>query len=418
MELVTKEPTLQAPKEPTKAKPGPQRNRILMLLENNPYPSDIRVRREALALVEAGYKVTVIAPRGEDEPRQAYVDGVQVYRFPAPPEAEGFLGYLWEYGASLIASFWLSMVVLIKEGFDVIHAHNPPDMFFFIGGFYKLFGKRFVFDHHDVSPEMYFERFRGGGNRTVYKVLLWMEKMTFRTANHVISTNESHRRIALERGNVDSARITIVRNGPSDRMLAPANPDPNLQKEGKVLFGYVGVLGVQDGLDYLLRALNHLHKDLGRTDFHCYILGDGGERKNLEAMTASLGLADHVTFTGWVNLEDLIRYMATVDIGVDPDPSNAYNDNCTMIKMTEYMAFGLPIVAFDLPEHRHTAADAALYVPDNDEKGFACALEELMDNEGRRKEMGAFGKHRSETLMSWKHSVPNLLEAYEKVCAS
>lgn len=391
--------------------------KVLMILENNPYPQDSRVRREALALVEAGYLVSVIAPRNKKQAWTQNVDGVHVFRYPAPPEADGFLGYIIEYGYSLIASFILTLVVWLRIGFDVIHAHNPPDIYVFIAMWFKLIGKRFIFDHHDISPEMYFERFGGEGNPLVHRILLWVEEVTFTFADHVIATNNSYKEIALQRGHVPESRVSVVRNGPDLNRLKIVPPDNELRSKASTIIAYVGVMGYQDGIDYFLRAAHHLIHDLNRTDFYCVMIGRGDAHEYLQNTSKELNLEAHVWFPGYVTDEELVRYLNTADIGVDPDPSNAFNDHCTMIKMTEYMALGIPIVAFDLPEHRVTAGEAAIYAEPNNELDFAKKIVRLMDNPEERRKMGTIGRERIETKLSWSHQKPILVDAYKTVFA-
>src|SRR2546426_1649221 len=223
-------------------------NRILMLLENLPYPHDRRVRREATALVAAGYRVSVICPARPEQPLHETVNGVRVYRYWAPLQANGFLGYLWEYGYSMAAAFVISLRVFFGEGFNVIHAHNPPDTFVFIAAFYKLFGKRFIYDHHDLSPEMYYARFPGGGSWLVHQALVWLEKLSCRLADHVIATNESYKKMEMERDGVPGERITVVRNWTDLHLRSPVEPEPALREMGKTIIGYVGVMGFQDGV--------------------------------------------------------------------------------------------------------------------------------------------------------------------------
>jgi glycosyltransferase involved in cell wall biosynthesis len=396
----------------------PTKNRVLMLLENLPFPQDVRVRREAAALTAAGYQVSVICPADSGQAYRQTVNGVHVYRFPPPPAGHGLLGYLWEYGYSMAATFVLSLVVLFRDGFDVIHAHNPPDLFVLVAAFYKLFGKRFVFDHHDLSPEMYQVLFPGGGSRLVHRVLLSLEKFSCRLADHVIATNESYKRVEMERGGVPEARITVVRNGVELHHLRPIEPDPALRQMGKTIIGYVGVMGFHDGMDYLLRALHHLIHDFGRKDFYCILIGGGEAWADSKALARRLGLEEYVQFTGQMFIDDLLPYLSAADICVDPDPSNAYNDRSTMFKMMEYMALGKPIVAFDLPEHHFTSQDAAVYVTPNDEYEFARALAQLMDDPDRRAGLGTLGKLRIKTQLAWEFSIPNLLRAYRAVLAA
>jgi glycosyltransferase involved in cell wall biosynthesis/peptidoglycan/xylan/chitin deacetylase (PgdA/CDA1 family) len=386
-------------------------HRVLMLLENNPFPQDPRPRREARALMDAGYRVSIICPAEPRQPWRECVDGVNVYRYPAPPEPGGVLGYLWEYTYSIVATFILSLVVFFREGVDIIHAHNPPDTFVFVAALYKMVGKRFVFDHHDLSPEMYLARFQGRGNPVIYKALIWAEKLSCRMADLVIATNESYKAVEIERGKIPEQRIRIVRNGP-DKKTSPYVSDPRLRQSGKIMIGYFGVMGHQDGVDYLLRALHHLIYKVGRTDFCCVLVGDGDACDGLKALVEQLELSAHTQFVGWVQASELPAYIASVDICVAPEPSNSYNDRSTMIKIMEYMSEGKPIVAFDLPEHRYSAQNAALYVEPNDELKFAEAIAELMNDPGRRKQMGAFGQERVEGELAWSYSVQHLIDAY------
>jgi len=391
--------------------------RVLMLLENNPYPQDGRVRLEANALAAAGYQVSVICPSSRGQSWREMLDGVHVYRFPAPPDANGFLGYLWEYGYSMVATFAMSLLVFLSAGFDVVHTHNPPDTFVFIAAFYKLLGKRFVYDHHDLAPEAYYARFGSSDNRLVHHALVLFERLSCRLADHVIATNQSYRMVEMQRGHVPEQRITIVRNGPDLNHLQTVEPDPDLRRLGKTIIGWAGRMGFQDGVDYLLGALRHLVYDLGRTDFLCVLVGAGDASPSMKSLTEQLGLADYVLFTGWVEHTEVARYLSAADIGVAPEPSNSYNDRSTMIKMMEYMALGKPIVAFDLPEHRVTAQDAALYARPNDESDFARHIVALMDDPERRKRMGQRGRERIETELAWPYQEKHLLEAYEALNA-
>jgi glycosyltransferase involved in cell wall biosynthesis len=389
-------------------------SRILMLLENLPYPQDVRVRREAMALEAAGYSVSVICPADPGQPLFEVIKGVRVYRYAAPRPAAGFLGYLWEFGYSTAMSFLISVFVFLREGFDVVHAHNPPDTFVFIAAFYKLFGKRFVFDHHDLSPEMYEARMPGGGNKLVYQALVLLEKITFFFADHVIVTNESYKQMAMDRGGVPKERVTIVRNGLELERRHSA-PEESLSKKGKTIIGYVGVMGFQDGVEYLLRALRHLIDDLGRSDFYCVLIGTGDAWPKLRAFAKELKLDEYVWFTGFVPNEKMQSCLRAAQICVAPEPSNPFNDRSTMIKMIHYMSMGKPIVAFDLPEHRFTARGAALYAKPNDELTFAQAISELMDDPRRREALGASGRRRFEAELAWEYSIPKLLEAYQAV---
>jgi glycosyltransferase involved in cell wall biosynthesis len=390
--------------------------RILMLLENNPFPKDGRVRHEALALTAAGYQVAVICQRAGQQPWYEQYQGVHVYRYPAPPSGHGLIGYMAEYGYSLIAAFVLSLIVWLHRGFDVIHTHNPPDFFVIITRFYQCFGKRYIYDHHDLAPDMYQALYGDQAKAILYRILRFFEYWSLRRADHIIATNESYKQLEIERAQVPADRITVVRNGPNVNGFKTIAPNQALRAKGKTIIGYVGEMGYHDGIDYLLRALHHLIHDLGRTDFYCVLIGAGSAWESLQALTQTLKINEYVCFTGWLSNqeEEFWRYLASTDICVDPGPKNSYTDRSSTIKMTEYMAMGKPIVAFDLTEHRASAQAACLYARPNDELDFARKLVELMDDPARRTAMGAYGQQRVEAELTWRHSVPHLLRAYEK----
>lgn len=387
--------------------------RVLMLLENAPYPLDARVRQQSRALVEAGYGVAVICPGDPGQPWHETLAGVEVYRYPAPRGGDGLVGYLYEYGYSMLASFGLSLLVLARHGFDVIHAANPPDTFALVAAPYKLVGKRFIYDHHDLSPEMYYARFGGRGNRLLRRLLLGLERFSCRLADHVIATNDSYRALEIARDGVRPDRVTVVRNGPDLRRLRPMDPDPELRAKAGTIIAFAGVMGYQDGVDYLVRALHHLVFELGRADVCCVFIGGKGDAQDdLKALVKQLGLEPYTWFTGWVSDEEYVRYLGTADICVAPDPANPFTDRSTMIKVMEYMALEKPIVAFDLTEHRASAGDAAVYVHPNEEPAMARAIAALIDDPARRRAMGQFGRRRVESELAWPRSVPNLLAAY------
>jgi len=388
---------------------------VLMLLENDHYPQDSRVRNEASTLVSAGYQVSVICPKSSGQRWRESVNGVRVYRYPAPPAGSGFLTYLWEYGYCLVMSFVLSIVVALRRKIDIIHTHNPPDIFVLIAMFYKVLGARVVFDHHDLAPEMYYARFGNKGHRLVYRALVFFERLSCRVADHVIATNQSYKAVQMERHGVPEERITIVRNGPDLDRLQRVDPDPDLSQNAVTIIGYVGTMGFQDGIDYFLRAVRHLVYDLRRTDVFCVLVGKGDAWQSLRAYATELEIDKYVWFTGRISDEDLLRYLSAADICVDPDPSNPFNDRSTMIKMMEYMALGKPIVAFDLPEHRVTAQDAAVYARPNDELDFATKIAWLMDHPEERRERGSKGRKRVETTLAWPHQVNDLLEVYRSL---
>ncbi len=411
--------------------PKAKRRRILMLVENN-YPDDTRVWNEATLLRSAGYEISVVCLRAPGEARFEVVDGIRVYRVPrlelfkkTRAGQPGILGRLWlglkatigysvEYFYFTSACFTFSCYVLVRYGFDVIHAHNPPDTLFIAALPFKLLGRKFVFDHHDLCPELYRSRYNTGECLQT-RVLRMVEWCTLKLADMTIATNESYKQAHIERGNRDPDTIFIVRNGPNSSLMDRVAPSLRLRNLNKRILVYVGSLNPQDGVDYLLRSLNHLRRDLKRDDFHCVIMGSGDSLEDLRTLATELQLGDCVELTGFVSYEDLRANLAAADICVDPDPSSPLNDVSTWIKIMEYMAYGKPIVTFDLKETRFSAQDAAVYVPPNDELGFARAVAALMDAPDQRKAMGEFGRKRVEEQLQWSVVGQNLLRAYEYV---
>jgi len=391
---------------------GGRTKRVLMIVENLPVPFDRRVWQEALALRDAGYRVSIICPTGQGyEERQEEMEGISIHRHPLPVEGKGVMGYLVEYPVALFWQFVLAWRVFRGRGFDVIHACNPPDDIFLVGLFFKLFGKRFLFDHHDINPELYEVKF--GRKDLLYKTLLFLEKMTFRTADVVISTNESYRRIALSRGGVDPRRVFIVRSSPDLGRLKPGPPIEALRNGRQHLVGYVGVMGAQDGIDILLRIVHDIVHRRGREDIQFLLIGGGTELEGMKRYAQELKLSGFVTFTGFLRGQELIDTLGSIDVGVCPDPKDPYNDKCTMNKVMEYMALGKPLVQFDLTEGRFSAREAALYA--SDEEDFAVKLLRLLDDPALRTSMGRYGRERMESELDWKYEIPKLLNAYRKV---
>lgn len=386
--------------------------RILMLLENCPYPRDVRVRNEANSLVAAHYEVTVVAQAMKGEKYHEMVNGVRVYRYPAPLELPSFLGFAFEYAYSYVVALFYSAWILIRHGFDVIHAHNPPDIYVFIAIFYKLLGKKFVFDHHDLTPEVFMALFNGEGNKTVYNILMFMERFSLRVADKVIATNESYRARQINVQGTPPEKITIVRNGPNLKRFRPVDFDPELRAKAGTILGYAGTMGKQDGIDYLIRSVHHLVKDLGETDVYCVIMGSGNEEAKLKQLTKDLGMEKYIWFPGWMEVDTLIKYLSTADICLGPDPKNSFNDHSTMIKLMEYMAMAKPIVSFDLTESIFSARDAAVYIKDNNEMAFAEAIRDLMYDPDKRERMGQAGYQRIHNELAWKYSAKNLLSLY------
>ena len=391
--------------------------RVLILVENLPSPFDRRVWQEACSLRDAGYLVSIICPTGRGYERKfEAIDGIHIYRYKLPVEASGAAGYALEYAIALAWTFALSWRVLLTRGFDVVHACNPPDLFFLIGGFFKLFGKKFVFDHHDLNPELYEAKF--GRRGFFHSLMLKLEYWTFRTADVSIATNESYRRIAVGRGRMHPERVFVVRSGPSLERLRILPPDERLKRGRRYLVGYVGVMGKQEGIDYLLRAIRHIVLELGRTDVHFGLVGAGTSLEEMKALARQLGVADHVTYTGRVPDGEMLAMLNTADVCVNPDIANELNDKSTMNKIMEYMALGKPIVQFDLAEGRYSAQQASLFAIKNDALDLARKIVELLDDPVRRARMGQYGRRRVESELEWRHEVPKLLAAYEALWAA
>jgi glycosyltransferase involved in cell wall biosynthesis len=388
---------------------------VLMLLANNPFPQDRRVYQEAICLQRNGWQVSVLANRNADQLKFEVIDNVEVSRFGSP----GFLNVLPDYILEqLVAPFIMlfkSIKIYRKHKFQVLHAHNPPDTLFLVAWFYKAFGVRFIFDHHDLCPELYLSRFGPKAKTLLYRLLQFFERRSYLAADVVIATNESYRDLAVERGDMKIEQVFVVRNGPDLERLEPLSSEPKDLHDNKTRLFYIGEMNPQDGVDYLLRSLGYLKFEFKRDDFYCVLVGKGDSVEELKQLALSLKIKDNVKFTGWVAEEDMLRYFSEADICVDPDPSSPLNDKSTWIKIMEYMAMSKPIVAFRLKETVYSAQDAALYAEPNDEKQFAEKILELMDNPELRRELGQKGRYRVEQELAWELVSKNLLKAYERV---
>lgn len=388
--------------------------KILIIVENLPSPFDRRVWQEATTLHSAGYQVCIICPTGKGHWKKfEEIDGIYIYRHNLPLEADGVLGYIIEYSAALFWEFWLAWKVFFTKGFDVIHACNPPDNIFIIGAFFKLLGKKFVFDHHDVNPELYEAKFKRKG--FFYKVMLLLERLTFKTADISIATNNSYRKIAIERGGMNPDNVFVVRSGPKIDRMKILPPSPELKNGRQYMVGYIGVMGKQEGIDYLLRAVKILIEQHGRTDIQFALVGGGTELESMKRYAIELSVSDYVMFTGRITDEEMLKVLNTADICVNPDIANEMNDKSTMNKIMEYMALGKAIVQFDLSEGRFSAQEASLYAKKNDEHDMAEKIIELLDSPERREKMGQFGRDRVLNELEWKYEAPKLLEAYHQL---
>jgi len=404
---MTQDPT--TPHIPRHKAPG-----VLLIVENLSVPADRRVWAEARTLYEEGYRVSVICPRGRKLDRTPYElkEGVHIYRFAMPFDGPQKWNFFLEYTWAFLACFALSLRVWSERGFDVIHVGNPPDIFFPLAWFYRLFGKKFVFDQHDLSPETYLSKFEEGGRGLVYRLLLASEAASYRAAHVAVATNESYRDVMMSRGRLPAERIFIVRNGPNPRLFDPRPPRPELKEGHRYLVTFVGIMGHQDGVDYLLRAAHHVLRDLGRDDILFVIMGTGDAWDELQALHRELQLGDHVKFTGRIPDDPMLDYLSTADVCASPDPFSPLNDISTMNKMMEFMAMGKAVVSFELKEARFSAREAALYVDDNDWRRFGEAIVELLEDPERRQRMGEFGRRRILDELSWDVTSRQLLAAY------
>lgn len=387
--------------------------RVLIIVENLPVPFDRRVWSEATTLAAAGYAVSVICPTGKGHTAlRETLDGVEIYRHPLV-EAKGTLGYLREYSAALYHQLRLSVAVMRRGGIDVIHGCNPPDLIFLVAWALRPFGVRYLFDHHDICPELFETKFEKRG--LLWRAMLLLERLTFWTAIVSIATNESYRDIAIRRGRMAPADVFVVRSGPRLDRLQLRPPKPELKRGAAHLIGYVGVIGRQEGLDLLLDAADHLIHDLGRRDVHFGIVGGGPELETIVADAERRGLAPYFTFTGRAPDDLLLDMLNTADICVNPDRVTPMNDLSTMNKILEYMTLKKPIVQFEMKEGRASAGEASLYAARNDPRDFARQIALLLDDPARREAMGEIGRARVEAGFSWDHSAPVLLAAYDRV---
>ncbi len=388
-------------------------HKILMLVENHPVPPDNRVWAEAIALRDAGFLVSIIGPKGSIRNRESYIciDGIHIYRYHLPETTDKWTSYITEYFISMVMIFYLCFVVLFRHGFDVIHVANPPDTFFLIGLFFRLFGKKYIYDQHDLSPEMFNLKFNDR-MKAVRALLLFCEWCSYRTADIVIAPNASVKRLAIERGRYTADRIFIVHNTPDLKRIKRVAFEPALKGGRRYLLGFVGAMEAQDGVEYALYALHELIHKRGRKDVSAVLMGHGDYAPVLHALSHQLELDEYITFTGWTKVEDVVRYLSAMDIGLSPDPKNGISEYCTLTKVLEYMAMEKPFVSFDLAETHLMAQESGLYATPNVVEEYVDKLEILLDDEDLRRELGRVGRGLIEREYNWDYTREYLLEAY------
>ena len=389
------------------------RKRVLIIVENLPVPFDGRVWKEALALQQNGYSVTVLCPKGKGYAKgHEVLSGVHIYRHPMPIEGNSALGYMLEYLFALFWEFLYSWYIFLRRGFDVIQACNPPDDIFLVAWPFKLIGVKFIFDHHDANPELYLSKY--GREDVFYKIQVWLQKLTYATSDVVMATNESYKDLAVTRGRLNPSDVFIVRNGPDLNLFKEVAANPARKFGKKYLVGYVGTMSVQEGLETLIEVAEYV-RNLGRRDIHFTCVGGGPGLAGLRKIVADKGLDDTITFTGRVSDEELLDILSSADVCVNPDKPCKMNDISTMIKIMEYMALGKPIVQFDLKEGRFSAEEASLYCDNHNQViDFAAKILWLLDHPEERTRMGEVGRRRVQEELAWEYSVQNLLAAYQR----
>lgn len=388
--------------------------RVLMIVQNLPVPLDRRVWLECQALSAQGYEVSVICPKGPGDPAFHEIDGIHIYKYAPAPEAQGVLGFAVEFAYSWVRTAWLSIRVRRRHGFDVIQACNPPDTYWLLALLWRMRGARFIFDQHDLNPELYLSRFgkpTGVAGRLQLGGLVQLERNTYRTADRVISTNGSYKRVAEHRGKLDPDRVTVVRSGPDTTVMRPIYPDPSIRAGADHLLAYIGIMGPQDGVENVLAVMDELVHRRGRTGIRAVLLGFGDCLEDLKRESTQRGLDDNVVFTGRVGLDRIAQYLSSADLGIGPDLNTPLNNVSTMNKTMEYMAYGLPPVSFDLVETRVSAADTGIYIASGDISAFADAVGALLDDPDRRVELGLRARERAAAVLDWRPQA----EAYVSV---
>ncbi len=391
-----------------------RRRHVCIVVQNLPVPFDRRVWLECKALVAAGYEVSVVCPKGKGDPAHHVIDGVHLFKYAAFPPVTRQVMFLAEYAYSILATLVNLVRAYRRKPFGVVQVCNPPDVLFTAVLPFRLLGVRMVFDQHDLCPELYESRFDQPA-KLPHRALLWAERITYALSAQVISTNESYRAVAQRRGRKRPADVTVVRTGPDPERMRRGEPDEALLRGFKHLLVYIGVMGPQDGVDLAIRAMDHIVHTRGRTDVGLTLIGDGDAGPELRRLATELGLDRYVHFTGRAPDELVHGLLSTADVGLSPDPKNPLNDVSTMNKTMEYMAFELPVVAFDLVETRVSAQDAAVYATPNDVAEYADNALALLADDVGRKEMGARGRRRVEDVLAWHKQIPAYVGVYDRL---
>lgn len=387
--------------------------KVLIIVENLPVPFDTRVWQEATTLAENGYLVSVICPKGKGyDADYEYLNGVHVHRHDLPPEGNGALGYAREYFCALREELRLAKKIYKERGFHVIHGCNPPDDIYMVARRFKKKGVDYVFDHHDICPELFEAKF-GKASGLLYKSQLWLERQTYKHCAFAFVTNESYKQIAISRGGMKEDKVFVLRSGPKLERLKITPAKSEIKRGRRFMVGYVGVIGQQEGIEYLLKAAKYIKEELHRDDIFWGVVGGGPHLEALRKQSHEMGLDDILEFTGRVSDEVLLDYLNTADVCVNSDEYNAMNDKSTMNKILEYMALGKPIVQFDLTEGRFSAQEASLYAEPNNAIDMADKIIQLLDNPAKRKEMSEYGRQRIVNELSWEHTSRALLEGYD-----
>ena len=388
--------------------------KVLIIVENLPVPFDTRVWQEATTLAANGYTVSVICPKGKGYTEEKeFLQGVHIYRHDLPPEGNGALGYVREYWSALSNEYRLAKKCYEEVGFHCIHGCNPPDDIWMVARLFKSKGVDYIFDHHDICPELFEAKF-GHASGLLYKSQLWLERQTYKHCKFAFVTNESYKKIAIERGGMKPEDVFVLRSGPKLERLRIVPAKPEIKRGRKYMVGYLGVIGQQEGIEYLLNAAKYIREELRRDDIFWGIVGGGPHLEVLRKQCKEMGLEDIVEFTGRVPDETLLDYLNTADVCVNSDEYNAMNDKSTMNKILEYMALGKPIVQFDLTEGKYSAQKASLYAKPNDAVDMANKIIGLLENPEKRKEMGEYGRLRVINELSWEHTSKALLEGYDR----